>query len=210
MDAASGAVTWSLLSAASVHDSCGFPCIKSLSGKLSIFDLGYFEWERFFQINDQDGFFLSRVKSSAVIPIVEVVQGIKKRRIGKKLKDIPFKKRHGEIIEFITEKKISGVCQRFRIIGFWNKPRKCYHWHITNLKASADVISTLYLYRWQIELLIKGSKQSINLDNIPSTNDKIIFNLAISSMIAIGIAMVIRKIAYINAEVRDRARLSRS
>jgi hypothetical protein len=49
MDAASGAVTWSLLSAASVHDSCGFPCIKSLSGKLSIFDLGYFEWERFFR-----------------------------------------------------------------------------------------------------------------------------------------------------------------
>lgn len=208
MDAASGAVNWSLLSAASVHDSCGFPDIQTLSGRLSLFDLGYFEWERLVQIKDHGGFFLSRVKSSAVLPISGVVQGIKKRHIGKKLKDIPFKRRHGSIIEFITEKKIGGIGHKFRVIGFWNKQRKCYHWYITNLKASADIISTLYRYRWQIELLIKGSKQSINLDNIPSGNRNIIFNLAVSNMIALGIAMVLRKIAYINADVSDRARLS--
>lgn len=208
MDAASGAVNWSLLSAASVHDNCGFPTIQSLSGRLSIFDLGYFDWERFVQIKDNDGFFLSRVKSGSVLPIISVVQGLKKRHIGKNLKDIPFKKRHGKIIEFITEKTINKAKHTFRVIGFWNKQKKRYHWYITNLKTCADIISTLYRYRWQVEILIKGAKQSLNLDQIPSGNSEIILNLSISNMIALGIAMVIRKIAYINADDSDRNGIS--
>lgn len=204
MDAASGAVNWSLLSAASVHDTCGFPETQSLCGRLSIFDLGYFDWERFVQIKDNGGFFLSRVKSSAALPIIAVVQGIKRRHIGKNLKDIPFKKRHGEIIEFITEKTINRSKHTFRVIGFWNKQKKRYHWYITNLTTCADIISTLYRYRWQIEILIKGAKQSLNLDQIPSAKNEIILNLSVSNMIALGISMVIRKIAYINAD--DSAR----
>jgi hypothetical protein len=208
MDAASGAVNWSLLSAASVHDSCGFADIQGLSGRLSLFDLGYFDWGRFVKIKDSDGFFLSRVKSGSALPIVQVVQGIKKRHIGEKLKNISFKKRHGKIIEFITEKTINGVKHTFRVIGFWNKQQKRYHWYITNLAAKASLIAILYRYRWQIELWIKGSKQSLNMDQIPSGNRQIVLNLAISSMIALAISMVIRKIAFINSEESDRHSLS--
>lgn len=208
MDAASGAVNWSVLSAASVHDNCGFPEIQSLSGRLSIFDLGYFDWERFVKIKDNDGFFLSWVKSGAALPIIAVVQGIKKRHLGKNLKDIPFKKRHGEIIEFITEKTINNSKHTFRVIGFWNKQKKRYHWYITNLTSCAGIIATIYRYRWQIEILIKGAKQSLNLDQIPSGNTGIILNLSVSNMIALGIAMVIRKIAYINAADSDRNGIS--
>lgn len=57
MDGFSGAIKWAILSAASVHDNCAFPDIKTLVGRLSIFDLGYFDWARFKEMKKANAFF---------------------------------------------------------------------------------------------------------------------------------------------------------
>jgi len=71
------------------------------------------------------------------------------------------------------------------VIGFWNTKEKKYHWYVTNLKVSAIVIYTLYRIRWQIELIFKGAKRSLNTDEkITSNNSNIIESLVLSSLIA--------------------------
>ena len=105
-DGVSGAVNWAILSASSVHDNCAFPDIKSLVGKLSIFDLGYFDWPRFKEMTELSAFFLSRVKSNSTIYIDEIVSGLGNKHLGKRLGALNFKKSRGDIIEFITHRNL--------------------------------------------------------------------------------------------------------
>jgi hypothetical protein len=56
-----------------------FPDVQSLKGKLIIFDLGYWDYGLLAQITSVGGFFLSRVRSSACIDVVKVVEGLPKR-----------------------------------------------------------------------------------------------------------------------------------
>lgn len=71
-----------------------------------------------------------------------------------------------------------------RAVGFWNPCDKCYHWYITNLTVAAQLIYPLYRLRWQIELIFKACKQSLNADCLTSNNSIIIENLLLSSLVA--------------------------
>ena len=198
VDLFTGAFNWAQLTPSSIHDSLCFPDIKSLAGKLSLLDLGYFDLQRFSDMDALGAYFLSRAKSNSNFVIDEVVMGIGKHHAGKNLKDIKFKNKRGNIIEFRSTKKVGKERFSFRVIGFWNAEEKKYHWYITNLKCNAKLISNLYKLRWQIELLFKSAKRSLNMDQIPSANPMIILNLFIARMIAILIAMQIRYIGKAN------------
>ena len=211
-DGISGALKWAILSDASVHDNCAFPEIKSLIGRLSIFDLGYFDWPRFKEMKEVGAFFLSRLKSNSTVYIDVIVSGLGKKHLGKRLGDLTFKKSRGDIIEFITHRTIAKQKTEFRVIGFWNPILKRYHWYVTNLECKAIYIAPLYRLRWQLELLIKSAKQSLNLNQITSENKRIIINLCTAKLIALTISMVIRRIGLLNivGEKRNSISLQRS
>jgi len=194
-DLLSGKMEWFETSAASTHDRKCFPVIRSLKGKLIIFDLGYWDFHLFHAIVLAEGFFLSRVKTNAVITITEVVLGLNKSLVNEKLSSEKLKKRRGKIIEFIGKVGGHRDAKSYRVIGFWNTTEKKYHWYVTNLTVSSSVIYALYCIRWQIELIFKGSKRSFNLDDrVTSNNDNIIESLVLSSIIASFAMHVVLKI----------------
>jgi len=84
----------------------------------------------------------------------------------------------------IIEKFHDGHLLCYRAIGFWNPAEKQYHWCITNLTAAAYLMYPLYRLRWQIELIFKACKNSLNANSIPSENSNIIENLLLSSIAA--------------------------
>ncbi|RUM93872.1 MAG: hypothetical protein DSZ28_06145, partial [Thiothrix sp.] len=88
----SGKMEWFSTSASSVHDRRHFPDIDLLKGNLILFDLGYWDYALFDAINRAQGFFLSRVKTNAVITINQVVKGIGKPLVGTKLCSAPEEK----------------------------------------------------------------------------------------------------------------------
>lgn len=181
----SGKMEWFSTTATSVHDRKCFPAVNSLKGKLIIFDLGYWDYGLFHAITLAQGFFLSRVKTNAAITIAKVVKGIGNQLVGEKISSDHLKKRRRRIIEFIGKIGSSDGSKCYRVIGFWNVTDKKYHWYVTNLKVPAVVIYSLYRIRWQIELIFKGCKRSLNADEkITSNNDNIIESLALSSIIA--------------------------
>jgi len=74
-DVLTGKMYWFEITPGSTHDSKCFPNINSLCKKLVIVDLGYWNFNLFYEIKRVGGFFLSRIKSNTVIPITEIIQG---------------------------------------------------------------------------------------------------------------------------------------
>ncbi|MFO1434809.1 MAG: IS4 family transposase [Candidatus Competibacteraceae bacterium] len=183
-DLLTGMLTWFRLTPTKTHERNCFPALELLKGKLVIFDLGYWDYGLLYAIEKAEGFFLSRRKSNTVIYIAEVVQGLSKQVIGQALLSLDLSHKKGNIIEVLTTKIYEGKVLRYRVIGFWNPVEKGYHWYMTNLLAAAYLIYPLYRLRWQIELIFKASKNSLNANQITSGDKNIIENLLLASIAA--------------------------
>ena len=179
-----GMLTWFQLTPTATHDRNCFPPVELLKGKLIIFDLGYWDYGLLYAIEKAGGFFLSRLKSNAVVHIVEVVQGLPKQVIGQALLSLNLSHKKDNIIEVITTKVYEGQLLRYRVIGFWNPVEKGYHWYLTNLVAAAYLMYPLYRLRWQIELIFKACKNSLNANQITSSDENIIESLLLASIAA--------------------------
>ncbi len=183
-DALTGENVWSKITKGSTSDVKCFPDIETLVGKLILFDLGYFDFTLFAAIDSVGGFFLSRIKSNINIVIDKCVAGLSARHEGTNLKKIPFKRKHGEIIELMTTIITNDISRAYRVIGFWNSDEKKYHWYITNLIVPARFMYTLYRFRWQIELIFKGCKQSLNANRLATSNNQNIVECLLYATIA--------------------------
>lgn len=179
-----GLLAWFQLTPGKAHDRTCFPDVASLKGKLVIYDLGYFDYSLLYAIEMEGGFFLSRVKTNAVLQIKEVIQGLSEKVVGKSLLGLNLSRKKEAIIEVIIEKFHQEQQLFYRVIGFWNPIENRYHWYITNLTAAAYLIYPLYRLRWQIELIFKACKNSLNANQIPSENKTIIENLLLASIAA--------------------------
>lgn len=194
-DVLSGTMKWFDTTPTSVNDRKRFPDVRTLVGKLIIFDLGYWDYGLLISIDLAKGFFLSRVKTNSAIVVKYVIVGVSKRHKGKRLSSLSFKKKAGEVVELLVDVKANGEKREFRVIGFWNYTEKKYHWYITNLKVPAVAIYPLYKIRWQLELIFKGCKRSFNLDGkLTSNNENIIESLVLITIIANLASVVVLKI----------------
>jgi putative transposase len=188
-----GTMKWFDLTEAKKHDRKGFPPLDLLKGCLIVFDLGYWDYCLLAALANQGTFFLSRVKSNAVITVREVVCGLPKYRFeGRTLFDRKFPKRKRKLIEVIGEFHHYGKqVLTARVIGFWNPVERQYHWYVTNLGLAARLIYPLYRLRWQLELVFKACKSSLCLADQTSANENIIRSLTLTSLVAklIGFAL---------------------
>ena len=140
IDVMQGTLCWNQITSGRTHDRKCFPDIMGLVGRLVILDLGYWDYSLLQAIEVAGGFYLSRVRSDAVIIIKEIVQGLGKRSIGKPLLSILMRRKRGSIIELYGEHIGKESILRVRVIGFWNPIEHRYHWYVTNLKVAAIVI----------------------------------------------------------------------
>jgi len=190
MDLLSGAMRWYRLTAATEHDSQHFPPFSMLKGALIIFDLGYWDYQLLADLTLRQCFFLCRVKSNAIIKVIGISDNAPRQKLlGNNLMDFNWTRKRESIVEIL-----GSFCQggeellQARVIGFWDPTSKCYHWYTTNLSVAAKLIYPAYRLRWQVELLFKGAKGSLRLEDIPSSNKNVIWSLVISTLISSLIA----------------------
>lgn len=195
-DLLSGKLEWFKLTASKVNDRKCFPDIELIKGKLIIFDLGYFDYGLILELIKAGAFFLCRLKSNSVVTIKEVVSGFEPSCIGKSLlSSCDLNTYQGKILEVIIEKNVKKDILICRAIGFWNPSNNCYHWYLSNLSVAAAIIYPLYRLRWQIELIFKACKNSLNADAITSANKNIIETLLLASIAAHLSSQAVKDIA---------------
>ena len=181
-NALSGVMEWFQLTPSSTNDRKCFPDLALLKDKLIISDLGYFDYNLLLSIKEVGGFFLTRLKSNSVVYITKGVLGFPKKVVGEKLLSIRFKGEKKAVVEALIKKVCGEKTLECRAIGFWNPLEKKYHWYLTNLVVAAPIIYPLYRVRWQIELIFKACKSSLNANQIPSANANIIESLLLASI----------------------------
>ena len=188
-----------------------------LKDHILLFDLGYFKYELFSRIRKNEGYFVSRLKTTANPTIVSVLRTYRGNAIdlaGKKLQDVlPLLKR--EVIDVLVEvsfkdstsrhKKTEGdtfevyrpkngtskTKETFRLVGIFNMESNAYHLCLTSLspeRLPAEDVALLYRARWSIELVFKELKRLYKLDVISSGAPDIVESLVLVAMLTLVVS----------------------
>ena len=171
-----GQVERMLVTAERVSDHKAFKVGPWAQARLLLFDLGYFSWKLFQTIEDEGGFFVSRLKVSCDGVVEEVRRGLRGPvgSIGRKLTDCLLQGPGTDItVRFGRGKGAISL----RVICIYDKRADENHLFVTNLPAkdfAYDEIGELYRLRWQVELLFKELKSDLLLDDLRSKREEVV------------------------------------
>ena len=170
-----------------------------VEGRLLLFDLGYFSYSLFDRIDQNDGYFLSRLKANANPLIVDVHRRWRGRSVpvaDRRLRDVLGSLQRQVLdvegrVEFDRRSyrgKKSRARRTFRIVAIRNHDTGEYHVYVTNVppeKLAAEDITSTYALRWQVELLFKAMKSHGHLDQLPSGKKCVVECLVWASVLAL-------------------------
>src|SRR6056297_191463 len=200
------------------HDRSQLPTGEWVADALILLDLGFYDFWLFDRIDQNGGWFVSRVKDNANFEIVEELRTWRGNSIpleGKSLQAVLDDLQRQEIDVRITlsfdRKRGSGASttRTFRLVGVRNDDSDEYHLYLTNLDRDdyrAPDIAQLYRARWEIELLFKELKSRFGLDEINTTDAYIIEALIIMAALSLLMSRVIvDELQKLDANQRDCA-----
>ncbi len=185
------------------HDRSQLPTGEWVADALILLDLGFYDFWLFDRIDQNGGWFVSRVKDNANFEIVEELRTWRGNSIpleGKSLQAVLDDLHRQEIdvritLSFDRKRGSSASTTRtFRLVGLRNAESEEYHLYLTNLQRDdyrAPDIAQLYRARWEVELLFKELKLRFGLDEINTTDAYIIEALIIMAAISLMMSRVI-------------------
>ena len=162
-------------------------------------DLGYYDFHLFHRIDQQDGFFISRVKTNANPRIVRSNMTCRGNSIdlaGKNLQEVVDRLQR-QVIDVTVEvdvelRKYRGSCntiqKQFRMVGVKNEETGKYHLYFTNVGTHVldpSDISATYRLRWQVELLFARLKTNFRLHQLPTSKHHVVKILIYASILAL-------------------------
>ena len=157
------------------------PWVKN---SILLVDLGFYKHQGFARIEENGGFYLSRLKGNANPTFVRsllVHRGASIDLEGKTWKEVaPHLQR--SVLDAEVELDFyrrgyggsrSGDTLRSRLVAVWDEEHREYHTYLTNLPPevlTAEEVAELYRVRWCIELLFKEAKGQFHLDRVHTKN----------------------------------------
>jgi IS4 transposase len=169
-----------------------------LRDRLLLMDLGYYSFHLFARIDDNGGYFLSRLKANANPVIDRALRRWRGQSIpieGRKLKELLRPMQRQVLDAEVTlrfQKRVYRGRHRtgrraFRLVALYNKEKRRYHCYLTNLppeQMPAEHVGQLYTLRWQVELFIKALKHHGHLDQLPSRKKAVVDCLLWAAILA--------------------------
>lgn len=143
---------------------------------LYIFDLGYWTYELFDTIIDQQQHFISRLRHDCNPRIVKVYVG-QAAWVGQRLKAIKLTGKKVDLLVNLSSAQPQNPQMRHtvRLVGQWITKDQEWHLYITSLltwkKYPLTLIIDLYRLRWQIEILFRNLKRVLQIANFVSTTE---------------------------------------
>jgi IS4 transposase len=181
------------------HDSTKFDTGPWLEGRLALLDLAYFKYRRFALIDENGGYFVSRLKDCANPTVTAELQEWPGRAIpleGKQIQDV-IEDLHRQYIDVEVEAEFkrgpyngtrSVDTKRFRVVGVHNEDADDYHLYITNLpkrEFRPCDIATIYRCRWEVELLFRELKTRYELDEFDTTKKHVVEILVYAALLTL-------------------------
>ena len=139
---------------AKVHDVNSMDWFTYESLACYVFDRGYFDLTRLYQIHVLGAFFIIREKGKPDYEIVDGESLLEGTDNVLKDQSIRFKKKE-------NQKKYPGIVRR--IVYYAPDLHRAFTYYTNNFYLSAKDIALLYKYRWQVELFFKWIKQHLQV-----------------------------------------------
>ncbi len=159
--------------------------------KLLLVDLGFFKYQMFARIQENGGYFLTRLKDNSNPLFLSTLRTYRGNAIeleGKRWKDVKGKMKRSILdaeVEVSFSRRVyrgkrSRDAKSFRLVAIYNDEAKRYHVYITNIPLDAlcaEDVAELYRVRWDIEMIFKELKSKYSLDVIKSANPNVVEGL---------------------------------
>lgn len=187
-------MTWSLLHScvmslgigAGTENERNYVYQTSSKKVLHLFDAGYVDFNMYQTIENNNGYFLGKLRSNAAGTIRSCRMGkqdLTKMFSGKKLSD-PYVRYYLKNRSMNLNVEFKG--NNYRVIRVFSKKDDKVQFLITNIMPSrinANVITAIYKLRWQIELRFKELKSASSLRGVNTRITSIIYSLLMASLI---------------------------
>ena len=173
------------------------PWIKD---RILLVDLGFYKNQMFARVEENGGFFVSRIKKNMNPIVVSIEEGVPKTKckefIGKTVNEC-IEQLSGKDFDTVVKivfkrRKYKGKQKkdemRVRLVAVYNDEDQKHHIYITNIQKdvlNAKDIAKLYGARWDIELLFKELKSRYALYVLETKNVHIIEALIWSAMLTL-------------------------
>ena len=168
-----------------------------VSGRLLLFDLGYFKYPLFDAIDRHKGYFVSRLKNNSNPVITKALRQWRGRSIdvvGQRVHDVlPRLKRQtldAEVeVSFLRRNyrgKRRSTERTFRLVGVLNEETGDHHLYLTNIPntvLSAEEVARVYQARWQVELMFAELKRHYRLGDLRTRNRNIVEALLYTTLL---------------------------
>jgi IS4 transposase len=173
------------------------PWIKD---RILLVDLGFYKTQMFARVEENGGYFVSRIRKNMDPILVSVEEGLSKTK-SKEFAGKPV----SECIKPLSGKDIDAVVKiafkrraykgkqksdemLVRLVAAYNDEDEKHHIYITNIQKNvlnAKDIAKLYGARWDIELLFKELKSKYALDVLETKNVQVIEALIWTAMLTL-------------------------
>lgn len=164
------------------------PWVKN---KLLLVDLGFFKYQMFARIQENGGYYLTRLKGNANPLFLSTLRSYRGNAIeleGKHWKDVKDKIMRdvldAEVEITFSRRAYNGKHSKdsmlSRLVAIYNTEAKKYHVYLTNIppeSLNAEDVAQLYRVRWDIEMIFKELKSKYSLDVIKSANPNVVEGL---------------------------------
>jgi IS4 transposase len=164
---------------------------------LLLFDLGYYGYRLFQNIERQGGYFVTRLKNNANPVIVRLLNGNRGGSAleGQKLQTALIGLRRSPLDAIVRvqykNKRGRRVHTEFRLVALRDQETKKYHLYITNVpkdRLTAEDIGKTYAVRWEIEILFRQLKSQFLLDELPTANKDAVHALLYATLLTLAVS----------------------
>ena len=149
------------ITSASVNDMNAMDFIPYEHDAYYIFDRGYVDYARLFQITSHSAYFVIRAKSN--LKFDRMYSNKIDKRTGVQCDQI------GKLTGFYVSKQYPEKLRRVKF--FDQESRRIFIFLTNNMELSAEQIAMLYKNRWQIELFFKWIKQHLKIKSFWGTSE---------------------------------------
>lgn len=176
LDYNTGLPNYAIMTDGKTHDVTAAKDTYFPSGSVLVIDRAYVDYEWLYNLDSNDVFFVTRLKSNADIEIIESFLTNDKHEHVLSDQDI-------KLTGFYTSKKYPKI---LRIVKVYDKENDQMLVLLTNnLSWTADTVSQLYKARWDVEVFFKHLKQLFKVKTFVGTSANAVRIQMWSSMIVI-------------------------
>lgn len=186
------------ITAQRVHDNHPLRADAFAPGTLALYDLGYVDHEREYEMHKRDVRLLRRLKTNEQPTITRVVQGAVAGReddaCGKRLDAaLNIDVRMDTLVELEVRVGHGDLSWPARVVGVL-APDAQMRWYLTTLSREcldADDVPAAYAMRWEIELVFKALKSGLGMNRIEARCPDAVTALLHAKVIALALARLL-------------------